>query len=71
MIEACRETAATLADTEVQRDRFLVVDGGVTVVVDTVTVYRDGAGTSTVASCDIYEFDGDTLSTLTSYNIEV
>jgi limonene-1,2-epoxide hydrolase len=70
VIGACRSTVESLADTEVKRDRFLIVDGGENVVVDTLTTYRDGTEVSTVASCDIYEFDGDILTTLTSYNLE-
>ncbi|TDN87737.1 nuclear transport factor 2 family protein [Microbacterium sp. BK668] len=71
MIDACRATVAALAGTEIERNRFFVVDGGDAVVVDTLTVYRDNGEQSTVASCDIYEFENDRLLALTSYNIDL
>ncbi len=40
--------------------------------VDAVARYVDEAGsTSVVSSCDIYEFDGDALVTITSYAVEL
>lgn len=70
-MDVCRETAAALIDTRVEVDRFVVADGGPVVAVDTVTQYRDGDDTSTVASCDIYEFHDDSLVQITSYTVEV
>jgi len=71
VVALCRTTAEALAETDVRRERFLVVDGGDAVVVDTLTVYRDADLVSTVASCDIYEFRDGEVVTLTSYNVEV
>jgi hypothetical protein len=42
------------------------------VAVDTLTKYVDPAGDeSLVASCDIYELDGDLITVITSYAVEV
>lgn len=68
---ACRATAAGLTGVEIVRDRLLVVDGGERVAIDTRTRYRDADGETTVASCDVYEFEGGMLARLTSYTVEV
>jgi ketosteroid isomerase-like protein len=71
VVAACRATDAALTDTQVDVTRFIVVDGGDTVAVDTVTGYRDGDETSTVASCDIYEFRDGEVVQITSYAVEI
>ena len=71
VVAACRSTAADLADTPIQVDRFVVVDGGDVVAVDTVTRYGDGDEISTVASCDIYEYRDGLIVRITSYTVEV
>ena len=72
IVAACRSTAGELAGSTTAFDRFLVVAGENVVAVDAVARYRDAAGgTSVVSSCDIYEFDGDALRTITSYAVEL
>jgi ketosteroid isomerase-like protein len=71
VISACRSTASALIDTGIEVERFLVVDGGDVVAVDTVTRYTDADGTSTVASCDIYEYRDGEIVRITSYTVEV
>jgi len=70
-VEACRATAAALTDTSIEVERFVVIDGGVDVAVDTVTTYRDEDGASTVASCDVYEFRDGLVAQITSYTVEI
>lgn len=67
----CRETLASLADTTTARDRCVVAAGQDVVAVDTLTRYTGAQGTTAVASCDIYEFDGDKIAAITSYAVEV
>lgn len=69
--DACRETAASLVSAEIRRQRVEIIDAGDKVVVETLTVYRDTTGSTTVASCDVYEFDADFVITITSYNVAV
>jgi SnoaL-like domain len=71
IIAACRSTAAALADTIVEVERFIVVDGGDVVAIDTVTRYGDAEDSSTVASCDIYEYHDDLITQITSYTVEL
>jgi ketosteroid isomerase-like protein len=69
---ACRNTAAELSGSTTTFTRFLSVTGADAVAVDAVARYVDPAGgTSVVSSCDIYEFSGDTLTTITSYAVEL
>jgi uncharacterized protein (TIGR02246 family) len=69
---ACRSTATELAGTTTAFTRFLTVAGPDAVVVDAVARYVDPAGaTSVVSSCDIYEFTGGALTTITSYAVEL
>jgi hypothetical protein len=69
---ACEQGALMMARATADRLRFVVADGGDVVAVDTLTRYTDAAGeTTTVASCDIYEFRGDLIATITSYAVEV
>jgi SnoaL-like domain len=71
VVAACRATEAALADTEIEVERFVVVDGGDVVAVDTLTGYRVGDDVSTVASCDVYEFRDGMIEQITSYTVEV
>ncbi len=72
VVAACDETDAALAATPTRFRSFRSVDGGSTVVVDAVGEYveSDGAA-SAVASCDLYDFDGDAVVRITSYTVEV
>lgn len=67
----CRETAESLADTTTTYDRCVVVAGADGVAVDTFARYTGPSGTTAVASCDIYEFDGEKIAAITSYAVEV
>ncbi|MGV0794574.1 nuclear transport factor 2 family protein [Mycolicibacterium sp. XJ1819] len=67
----CRETLASLADTTTVYDRCVVAAGADAVAVDTIARYRGPGGTTAVANCDIYEFDGDKIVAITSYAVEV
>ena len=41
------------------------------VAVDTLARYSGPNGVTTVASCDIYEFTGEEITTITSYAVEI
>jgi len=72
VIAACEGTLAELADTSTDFVRFLSVADTQTAVVDSVGRYTDaGGGTSTVASCDIYEFRDGLITQITSYTVEI
>lgn len=71
VIAACTATAAALATAEVAFTRFRTIAAGGTVVIESQANYVDEDGTSTVASCDIYDFKSDRLTTITSYAVEV
>ena len=69
---ACADTTAELAGTTTEFTRFVTVSGADAVAVDVVGRYAASDGsTSTVSSCDVYEFDGGTLTTITSYAVEL
>jgi hypothetical protein len=71
VVAACRSTAEALTETGIEVERFVVIDGGERVAIDTLTTYQDGPDVSTVASCDVYEFRDKVLVRITSYNVEV
>ncbi|MGC5169059.1 nuclear transport factor 2 family protein [Microbacterium sp. DT81.1] len=71
VIAACRSTATGLEGVRVEVERFLVVDGGGSVAVDTLTRYHADDGLSVVASCDVYEFRDGAVTRITSYTVEV
>jgi len=72
VVEACEQAMAEMAETRLDRRRFLTISGHHAVAVDTVTAYVDPSGEeSVVASCDIYEFEAGTISVITSYAVEV
>lgn len=70
VIAVTQATTAQLIDTQIHTERCVVVDGGDTVAVDTVTRYDDHGDISTVASADIYEFHDGMISQITSYTVE-
>jgi ketosteroid isomerase-like protein len=67
----CRETLESLADTTTTYDRCVVAAGSDAVAVGTFARYSGPNGTTAVASCDIYEFDGEQVTEITSYAVEV
>lgn len=72
IVAACENTAAELVGTTTTFTRFVTVPGPSAVAVDVVARYVDADGrTSVVSSCDIYEFTGETLTTITSYAVEL
>lgn len=72
VIEACEQTLTELADTTSNFSRFLAIADDDAVAVDTISRYTAPDGTSTtVSSCDIYEFTADRVTTITSYTAEL
>lgn len=70
--EACESTLAELTGATAEFVRFLTVDGGDVVAVDAIGRYTAPDGTvSLVSSCDLYEFRGDVVTTITSYTVEL
>ena len=70
VVAACGKSAAELAGVTTTFRAFRSIASGDTVVVESLADYVDADGeTSTVASCDIYDFDGDLLVSVTSYNL--
>jgi ketosteroid isomerase-like protein len=72
VVDACEETLAELSAGTAEFLRFVVVAEGERVAVDAVGRYTDADGTtSLVSSCDVYEFTGGSLTTVTSYAVEL
>ena len=72
VIAACEETVAGLVGSTTEFSRFVVAGEGPAVAVDVVGRYTDPDGTTTtVASCDIYEFIDGSVSVITSYMVEL
>jgi ketosteroid isomerase-like protein len=72
VVDACEESAAELATTSVEFTRFVVIADGDAAAVDAVARYVDTDGRlSVVSSCDVYAFDGGTLTSITSYAVEL
>jgi len=71
IIDACRSTVDENADVETRWLRFVTAGSDTVVAVDAVGRYAGPRGVSTVSSCDIFEFDGDMITTITSYAVEL
>jgi ketosteroid isomerase-like protein len=72
VVDACESTLTALATTTTEFVRFVVVADDATAAVDVVGRYVDAdGGVSVVSSCDVYEFTGGLLTTLTSYAVEL
>jgi SnoaL-like domain len=70
VVAACERSATELAGVTTTFRAFRSIASGDTVVVESLADYVDAdGGTTTVASCDIYDFDGDLLVRITSYNL--
>ena len=75
--DACEQTLAELAGGSTEFLRFLTIDGSGAdgtgaVAVDAVGRYTvPGHPVSVVSSCDLYEFDGGQVRTITSYTVEL
>jgi limonene-1,2-epoxide hydrolase len=70
VVAACEAASAEMAASTLERLRLVVADGGDAVAVDTLTRYTEGSVSTTVASCDFYEFEGDRIAAITSYAVE-
>ena len=71
-VAACEDTLSQLAETTTRFQKFKIITGGDSVVIDSVAEYETpGQVTSVVASCDIYEFRDGVISELTSYTVEL
>ena len=71
-IAACAATSADLAQVHTEFERFVVVADTDAVAVDTIARYSDPRGTvSVVSSCDVYEFQDDMITTITTYAVEL
>jgi hypothetical protein len=70
VVAACESSGAELAGVTTTFRALRSIASPGTVVVESLADYVDADGeTSTVASCDIYDFDGDLLVRITSYNL--
>jgi ketosteroid isomerase-like protein len=72
LVEDCEDTERELSNTQTMFTRFRSIVGDRTVVVDSVAEYQAPDGSTTaVASCDLYDFDGETVVAITSYTVEL
>jgi ketosteroid isomerase-like protein len=71
VIEACRASTAENEGVTTTWLRFVSTGDGAVVAVDAIGRYDGPDGVSAVSSCDIYEFAGDRIATITSYAVEV
>ncbi|MEZ0338654.1 nuclear transport factor 2 family protein [Mycobacterium sp. pV006] len=67
----CRDTSVSLEGARVEFDRRVTVGDRDVVAVDTLVRYVRPDGMTAVASCAIYEFDGEQIAAITSYAVEV
>lgn len=72
VIGLCEQSAAYLATVATTFTQFKVMRAASCVVVESVAQYKDAENQiSSVASCDIYQFSGERLVEIASYNIEL
>lgn len=69
--DACRSTTADTENVTTTWRRFVSTGDGAVVAVDAVGQYAGPEGSTAVSSCDIYEFDGELITAITSYTVEV
>lgn len=68
VVAVCEDSAKYLAKVRTTFHRFKLIEAADCVVIDSRAEYvDDDGGSSTVASCDIYDFDGGKLAAITSY----
>lgn len=67
----CRDTLESLEGTRREFDRFVTAVGDDVVAVDTVVRYLRPDGVTAVASCAVYEFADERITTITSYAVEI
>jgi len=72
VVDACEATLAALATVTTEFSRFVVIADAEVAAVDVIGRYVDADGsTSTVSSCDVYEFRDGMIATITSYTVEL
>ncbi len=72
VIAECEKSSQYLASVKTSFERFRVIDGGQTVVVDSLAAYVEADGSETkVASCDIFDFADGAIAAITSFTVEV
>jgi ketosteroid isomerase-like protein len=72
VVDACETTLTELAGTSVEFTRAVVIADADAAAVDVVARYiAEDGGVSVVSSCDVYAFDGGTLTSITSYAVEL
>lgn len=72
VIETCKQSSNYLKTVTTNFSKFLVLDSGDYVTIDSVSEYIDqDKNVSKVASCDIYKFVQGQLTEITSYCIEI
>lgn len=72
VVEACEASTAELDDVTTTFERFVTIAGADAVAIDVIGRYVDGSGSVTaVSSCDIYEFTDGSVTTITSYTVDV
>jgi len=67
----CRETAGGLEQAAATWDRCVTVAQDDTVVVEVVGRYAGPDGVTAVANCNLYQFAGPQIASITSYAVEV
>jgi limonene-1,2-epoxide hydrolase len=72
VVAVCRESADYLSDISTTFDSVRTIATDTSVVVDSRASYTEDDGSiSRVASCDIYDFEGELLTAITSYTVEL
>jgi ketosteroid isomerase-like protein len=71
VVAICDEITKELANVKTTFHRFRVVEAGDCVVIDSRAEYVAGDGSSSVASCDIYDVAEGRLAAITSYTLEI
>lgn len=72
VLEACAEADEWFAGVSSDFTRFLSVVGESAVAIDAIARYVEADGqTSHVSSCDIYEFADGTVTSITTYAVEL
>jgi SnoaL-like domain len=71
VMAACEESAMELAGVSTSFSRFRVIEAADCAIVESEAEYRASADTSRVASCDIFDFVGDRVMSITSFTVEL
>ncbi|MGS0683675.1 nuclear transport factor 2 family protein [Nakamurella sp. GG22] len=72
VIAACERTLEELTAVTTRFRRFRVIEAADSVVVDSISEYREPSGVlSVVASCDIFDFTDGRITEITSYTVEL